>query len=632
MKKIVILPSKLCQISVLTLRYLTLLFSFSYSTTLIAAPIDNGCFNNEWIAITAKHSSSCPRAYGWTESKLFSAHQVDGNPSLESYCQYKKLLGHNGNNTPPTELQKLIDKGLLKKNIQRNCVVVGGLASAIDHKAVLESQLKLQTGKSEIPNISKERYPVRLAIIDSLPTAELYPENNSTNSPHGASLTEIARFLLCEQTKEVCLAQITSQLALAYIAELREDEYHIFRDDFQGGYFGSLTDLSLAIQNETSAWKSGKQNKKLILNLSLGWNGDVWGGTTTNPIDYPAAVKSVFDSIVSARCHGALIIAAAGNKSKTETQDFQAMLPARWAKFPSPSKEDCLQYGIKLVPEERKNSKNESILDSLVYGVSGIDALGNPLANSRKNSNATITAFGDHAALQNTTATNTEVLTGSSVSTVVVSSIASLVWGYRPELSATELMSLVYDAGEPLKFNADFQPPTPRPLVAKRASMCSALLKACKDNSCPAPNHCNWQKQMGDLTGTGLMNSPATANYNLNSFSACKTSQSDCNAIENGSIAISPWTTPQPDSDACPNCMVSLQSHTMIMQTNASYGGSITDPKLLIGEALFDLPPFSPGDKIMITDLPNSIDSNNLFFSYMVNDSFREWVPILVSE
>ena len=200
----------------------------------------------------------------------------------------------------------------------------------------------------------------------------------------------------------------------------------------------------------------------------------------------------------------------------------------------------------------RKSSK--IIAPVLVYGISGIDSFGNPLSNSRPRSNSRIVAFGDHAAIKTTTAVNTEVLTGSSVSTVVVSATASMIWAHRPELSAEQVMEVIYDSGEELGFKADFYSGAARnSFFAHRASMCTSLMQACKSSTCNAPKTCTWSANLIDLQGTSIFTVPATDSFSLEELESCSsTSDADCEIKEHGSVATTPWTIPQPDSEVCP--------------------------------------------------------------------------------
>ena len=347
-------------INTVALRLLFGLASFLLTNQVFAVAVGDGCFDNQWITVKTDKSKRCPKATGWIEQQLFDIDDITSNRTLENYCVYKKLISVTPPPQPkvPPEIQYLIDKGYLEKNPQRDCVVVGSLAApstAPDVLGVLEKQLLIQSGKFELPPISLENAPVRMALLDTLPTDEHFPQANLTRSAHGASLAEIAQTLLCDPKTRGCYANLTSQLALSYIAEEQDGEYFTYRDDYKGGFFGSLTDLSLAIQKELQSWQEKSPDSRLVINLSLGWNGHSWGGHETNPAQYPAAVKSVYDSIVNAVCRGALVIAAAGNKSKNEINDYQAMLPARWEELPKPSSQMC--YELTGTPIEKRISE-----------------------------------------------------------------------------------------------------------------------------------------------------------------------------------------------------------------------------------------------------------------------------------
>ena len=70
----------------------------------------------------------------------------------------------------------------------------------------------------------------------------------------------------------------------------------------------------------------------------------------------------------------------------------------------------------------------------------------------------------------------------------------------------------------------------------------------------------------------------------------------------------------------------------MVMQSSSSYSGEISDVNLMINDQIYSIPAFVPGDKIIISDLPPHLLNSPTYLSYLVNDSYREWVPIILTE
>ncbi len=93
-----------------------------------------------------------------------------------------------------------------------------------------------------------------------------------------------------------------------------------------GGLFGTRSELARAILRAVDDWKgdvlSGNgAEPRLVINLSLGWedhSADVKSTSNKNcnitrsgDLDSPS--QAVYDAVVYARCHGALVLAASGN-------------------------------------------------------------------------------------------------------------------------------------------------------------------------------------------------------------------------------------------------------------------------------------------------------------------------------
>ena len=613
------------------IRFIASIMVIFFASHAKSIDITNGCSNSNWIAIKTKSSQSCPKADNWSVRSLFKENTNIRNLSLENYCAYteiKTTIDHN--QQVPEELKKLIDKELIENNPQRDCFVVASLASTIapDVTGSLHKQLMVQSGKIDLPPIKNELYPVRMAILDTLPTREYSPSNAASLSSHGVSLATIAEKLLCDDKSGSCYAHLTSRLALAYTSEKRDNEYSVYRDDIRGGFFGSLTDLANAIRDETVAWKSYEPRSRLVLNLSLGWNSLIWSGAGTKPETYLAGVKGVYAAIEDAVCHGALVVAAAGNKGNDKAEDQYPMLPAAWQDIPSPSDKRCNYLLDK--PSESDNGKG-----SMVYGISAIDSIGRSLTNTRSKAKARIAAYGDHAIVETSSTLNNNVLTGSSVSTLLVSSIASMVWAHRPELSASEVIELIYKSGENLGIPADFYGnASGTDILMRRASMCSALKYACSGLPCESSlNQCSWNQYFTNLNSTSLATSSPAQSYLLGDISSCSSATDpSCKLSQQESTTISPWIIPQPDSTVCPNCSNIQTNQTLMIQTSSTYSGLVSDASIIIGDQIYQIPPFVLGDKIAIKSFPLDGSVSPVYLSFLINGDYRETVPLLISE
>ena len=117
---------------------------------------------------------------------------------------------------------------------------------------------------------------VRLAFLDTQPTG-MGVSTAPGNSHHGYTLTHIARNLVCggSAPSNLCAAQITTRLALP-ITHFNAKKQKLTRTDLvRGGYIGMQGDLANAIRSKVDAWWSENKQARLVLNLSVAWDGRV---------------------------------------------------------------------------------------------------------------------------------------------------------------------------------------------------------------------------------------------------------------------------------------------------------------------------------------------------------------------
>lgn len=90
-----------------------------------------------------------------------------------------------------------------------------------------------------------------------------------------------------------------------------------------GGYVGSISELAEAIMEEVLHWQKKGDRRHLILNLSLGWDGELalLDGRapdlrTSKVEDLEPSVQAVYKALQFARKEGVLVIAAAGMRPR----------------------------------------------------------------------------------------------------------------------------------------------------------------------------------------------------------------------------------------------------------------------------------------------------------------------------
>jgi Subtilase family len=347
-------------------------------------------------------------------------------------------------------------------------------------------------------------------------------------------------------------------------------------------------------------WRQEGGSLHLILNLSLGWDGELFGDLAARRVaDLDPPVRAVYGALRFAARRGVLVIAAAGNRRGGPQPSGWPLLPAAWElRRPSP---------WPFVPGPK-----------LVYAVGGVDWQGLPLPNSRRGAMPRRVAYGDHA-VTTVDGHPTSIYTGTSVSAAVVSSIAAVVWDLRPELRPDQVMKLVSRSGERLETRADFYAwdfwplsrLLPRPQM-RRASLCAAVKRACGPGGAQcsalasAPQCRPWKRQPPLLSSAVLAGitppaSPFTPTSLPSSFiPPCNPSMrlltadgqvpaAPCPADQFGSVASQRWVMPQPEDDPCPGCTLlpkPPKAASLALEALSDGGGNLQDDTQLYALAL----------------------------------------------
>ncbi|RMH16796.1 MAG: hypothetical protein D6696_17350, partial [Acidobacteria bacterium] len=262
----------------------------------------------------------------WTTRRL-----IPGSGGvLGRFCVYEYDVGEPVDPDAVARLQSLVPGQLLRVEQDRMAVAGSGVLGAQLWPG-LEQLFYRQTGRLGAGGAAP--WPalppagsVRLAVLDTHPTAERAPELITACSPHGYSLIHMARALLCDGPGP-CLATITSRLALAYKDFDRDLRLADHRDEVNGGFVGLIGELAEAIGREVRAAQRNDPGSRLVLNVSAGWD-PAFGGLEARVDDMPLAVQAVYRALEEASCQGAVVIAAAGNKSCGPQAPCGPLLPA----------------------------------------------------------------------------------------------------------------------------------------------------------------------------------------------------------------------------------------------------------------------------------------------------------------
>ncbi len=439
-----------------------------------------------------KWGSTCPPVYGWrTESllELAVAHAEDGvknscDPNspppkrtridrerqarvnalfhehgLDRICFYTD----QGTGQPFQKPFKLSNVGPDKLALTPNAPTdLDSLGDQI--WAPLAQHFLNQVGTAQLNSTDN---PVRLVFVDTHPTGEGLPAKNpALSSLHGYGMAHLSYELVCghDTPPQNCPIHIASRLALRYENYDYPDPTDPNATDDpgsdNGGHQGRIGDLAIAIAAEIEHWKTLQPRPKLILSLSVGWDGEYIDPNAHKKEKLDAATQAVYSALDTAHDLGVLVIAAAGNRSGGQTSQ-EPLLPAAW------------EAGDKKV----------------AYAVGGVDRQGLPLPNARPGGMPVRVAYADHAVVNTSGVAGvlepTKIYTGSSVAAVVASSTAAVVWHLQPGLTQDQVMDQVDGAAETLPSYSSSTPP-----YLKRLSLCRTLNHCGGGNPCSAcPNY-----------------------------------------------------------------------------------------------------------------------------------------------
>lgn len=466
---------------------------------------------------------------GWTVTPLFGGAT---SPRLARYCLFE--WGDAMSDPTPGDVDTLI------KNvtpIAADCPVVFPQAP-VHPQIALERRREIHRaagGLSGLP-AAPPPSPVRLAVIDNAPDSIKDPVNptvefgsalhwplpplppNAPSPPpgeHGEVLAYQAMDIGCPEgpLKGPCPVHAETVLAMG-------DEGNDAKDK-DGGYCGTKGELAQGILRAINDWEDDllhgtDAEVRMVLNLSLGWEDhskdadpktpyiDPDNCHVATPADLSPPARAVYDALIVARCHGAAVLASAGNHTGGATPHEGLLCPAHFMVWDAPG-DECEDDGLVdpafaafyspgLGLEMRPPTMSD---DPLVTPVGAVDFGDFPLQPPRPNSRPRLVGPGAFAtsyggAFSAVTAGSTlpfpehipPSLTGTSVGTLEASAVAAAVWAYAPTMAPADVLELVYSSGAQLH-----EPGTQAPMLAEqhrssqpsrvsRVSLCRALNSA----------------------------------------------------------------------------------------------------------------------------------------------------------
>ncbi len=539
----------------------------------------------DWRQVVLKDpADECPPApCPWTVEPLFKTSEklciedceLSVPDELQRFCVY----------TFPEELQVTArDLDALDRALSASChhpdlMVVSPAAQEESLASQLQPYLQPlfleQAGAVCLPESSETK--VRLVLVDNLATTGtgIKDAPEGFRSGHGKTLRVFAEMLLYDSTESDCPAsqngarpvRIESQLALPFTSL----DANVRPEEVSGGFLGLKCGLAEAV------WKAVTRGcgeaAKTILNLSLGWRPDDASEDICQD-----ALFSVLHELVD---RGVLVIAASGNKPDEYSPiDTGPLLPAAW--------ENCSAASE---PEFGCIDEATGPYRPLVYAAAGTSYDGRVLSNARSASIPPLVAYGDHALIMNpVTGELTENLTGSSVATLVVSAAAAAVWQQNTSFSSGEVMDEIYNSADCIRedvncLNADF---CLKDASTEEGSLCvnSARDEVRRVKVCEGLK----QECMPRTPDLSCFHPPNPAPISLSRVNGSPMTKAQ-------GLARKRWTTPQPDSSLCPNCIYDPTPLTDGILLHGRFDpsfpfNSLNDPTLTCGgETHYRLPP-----------------------------------------
>ncbi len=399
---------------------------------------------------------SCPEVTDppetWTVAPLFDDGSGDWGqwralpPTLRRYCLYS-----GQGEFPGEQWQK--EQGMV---CQLDAELIAPLQTAGDKELIAAFGPAFRQGVGRPTTVPTQATPtVRLAILDGFETTTPPVDTES----HGGSLYHIARDLLCEDLHAAtpeCAAEVTTGVALPV---------EVDPGNPAAGHVGRPSDLVHALYGAVGPWGGSPAQDPLVINLSLGWDPQ-HGGMADKPTTINAAdigdhprLSAVYDALHYAQCSGALVFAAVGNQTALGESD--PLLPAVWgAKGYLP--ETLLATATPCQARFGPGMGTANDARPLLYPVGAVDDDRMPLAVSRPNSEPEAVAFGAHGTVE-TRGRPTMPMSGTSLSTLVVSTSAALMWSRDTGVEPQDVYDGILgdDLGRPVALWFDDDPPTP---------------------------------------------------------------------------------------------------------------------------------------------------------------------------
>lgn len=499
-------------------------FSCGFREGPVPPEIAGACRNDRWVGYQLNNPGACAPPTRrtltgrWVVRKLFPNH-ASMPPDLQRFCLYQ-WRSRTSSRPVIRVLPNTADMRL-----ERDCEAVTPLFTPGPSAPLFEQAFASQMLLPEFP--PQATLPtttrVRVAVVDTSPTEKLTGLPSPGADGHGFVVGAVARDVSCLRSGAGvldCAADIVSYQGMPLGDGVAS--------------FGRPTDVARAMFWAITDWIDQAPADRLLINLSLGWDGRYSG------LHGPEMrITALAPWLVAqwAACQDVLIVAASGNRSQINAS-VGPMFPGGW------------ESDTRICP-----AHNPFTYAPVIHAAGALDGRDEILRMVRPGGlprmlapSAFVTA---HAPTTSGHTIQSRLVSGTSLSAAALSGTAAMVWAFAPDLTPEQVMEQIYRGGVSLSEQADFAKNGFWPVA--RVDTCSAVHRVCQATSCPA--HCtpraegsddrpNFQTAV-DLELPGLRAGPLTPNVIKTAYPLVPSTPE---------ISVNPYAGPQPGGSICPLC------------------------------------------------------------------------------
>ena len=609
--------------------------------------------------------SVCPTAPNWASTRLFSIGGDPLPPILRPYCVYSAA----NEQASAAALQALVcigdggDNCLDSLNADR--LSVSGQAQGIENLVWPDFNQHFLAQSGAPGAIGAVGTNARLAVIDTEPTGMDEDRNGPGISGHGFGLLNLARDMICPDAG-ACAVDLHSTVGLptqrcsnaagSTCPCAGTAGTGVCVTPLAGGHMGTQSQLARAIYRELDDFDDSG-TRRLVINLSVGWD-PMFGGQP--PLSTaPASIRAVHAVLEYASCRGALVIAAAGNRSTGPENLTGPLFPGGWEALAAPDATECAAALDTVPVDPTLFPVPPNTYRPLVYAVGAVDHTGST-TRVRPGGEPRLTAFGDHAVsgyLDSGMLEPTSVLTGTSVGALVVSAAAAAAWHFRPDEPYYAIMHAFYASADAVASrSADFCLDTGSGCSGypvRRLIACEAIEAVCNQYAgapCPALN-CPAQIPAIpaiDLTAlnalyAGVVEVDLSTFGNAQAIGECSSAYTvrwsgagpvptnPCPHRQYYGVQVTPWTDGQPDGDVCEVCVNQFASPgNFYLEVVDTYLTPVRDVTVLCnndGYRVADI--LLPGDKLKITQIPVDCEPQDINVTFRIQTNGMSQASVL---